>query len=373
MYTGTVRPVAQIYRSRSRYQYRSMKSGQSPSLNNHNVKLTEATSLMLDVDGVIVRDEQLLAHVAENCVKFVHSMLPPGTTWKEAVDVNKSWYKSYGHTLRGMYNTYDINRNKFHEVTARFNDIVYDDDTLQWLDTYLKSDAFVNDNKRIGAICNACYDNGIPVFLFSNAPHTWCMPVANQFERMFSNERQLITEVLTPDHHVFTAGMYKPDPTLYDRVEKYIASTLLDTNQKYGDNDKNKGNDETATTKSLIFVDDSIINLIPLINSPLWKTILYPTNKIYTIEHIEGVLGIDHDHDRRIRKVLLHGGPFVNIHTVKMLLQVCIPSLSDTDASRVAHSSTLSHQTVVVVECSEENAHTYCQRLVENGLIASIV
>ena len=33
-------------------------------------------SLLLDIDGVVVRDKLLLSHVKENCVNYVASKLP---------------------------------------------------------------------------------------------------------------------------------------------------------------------------------------------------------------------------------------------------------------------------------------------------------
>lgn len=359
--------LSKVHTLRSRSRHKIIRS----------ISLTEGTALLLDVDGVIVKNKELIDRVADNCVQFVHHILPH-TTLEEAFDINKAWYKSRGHTLRGMLSardsTSDCLRNQLYcsDIEARemFNEIVYGHDTLHALDAYLMSDGFVKDSKRIAVICNACFTKKIPVFLLSNAPNAWCIPILNRFESVFFENRSLITDVLTPDHPIFTTDMYKPDSKLYDRVEKYVASTMFNADK---------------TSLQFIFVDDSIVNLLPLANSKSWTPILYPTpdnvnihSHTHTIEKLEAALGIDTlktdvstDSTSR-RKVLLHGGPFVNINTVKMLLRVCVPSLCETEASRIAHSSTLSNQTVVVIECSEESAYTYCQRLVDNGLLASI-
>jgi len=73
----------------------------------------------------------------------------------------------------------------------------------------------------------------------------------------------------------------------------------------------------------------------------------------------------------KLRRVTLLGGPFKNEETVRSLLRLCVPELSqerigevvqECQAKRMAH----------VITCPETKAHQYVVNLVENGLYADV-
>ena len=90
--------------------------------------------LLLDVDGVIIRNKLLLEHVKYNAVQYVRTKLPDA---KDPTRVNQLLYKRYGHTGRGLKNAFGID-------TKDFNKLVYDDSLLTHLGHVLMSERAAN-------------------------------------------------------------------------------------------------------------------------------------------------------------------------------------------------------------------------------------
>lgn len=120
--------------------------------------------LLLDIDGVIVRDKLLLAHVKSNCTKYVASKLPESDNPRE---VNRVLYLAHGHTARGLKNVFNID-------TKDFNEKVYDKPLLEHLAEVIYSPDFQDEAKEIHAMTTRGFD----VTLFTNAPIEWAAPVA---------------------------------------------------------------------------------------------------------------------------------------------------------------------------------------------------
>ena len=96
-------------------------------------------SLVLDVDGVIIRDRLLLSHVKENCVNYVRHKMPE---CKDPVWANKTMYLTHGHTGRGLQET-------FRKDVSDFNSFVYDKSLLSHLSEVIYSPEFQEDAKEI--------------------------------------------------------------------------------------------------------------------------------------------------------------------------------------------------------------------------------
>ena len=116
-------------------------------------------SLLLDIDGVIVRDRLLLAHVQDNCVKYVASKLPEA---KNPRDVNRVLYMTHGHTARGLSKAFQID-------TSDFNEKVYDKRLLDHLAEVIYGTEFQLEAKEISEFTK----KGWNVTLFTNAPAVW--------------------------------------------------------------------------------------------------------------------------------------------------------------------------------------------------------
>jgi FMN phosphatase YigB (HAD superfamily) len=121
-------------------------------------------SLLMDIDGVIVRDKLLMAHVKQNCVEYVRAKLPE---CKDPALTNKHLYLAHGHTARGLRETFNVD-------TSDFNQKVYDKSVMEHLAEVIYSSEFQEDAKQIHEITR----NGWNVTLFTNSPIEWAGPVA---------------------------------------------------------------------------------------------------------------------------------------------------------------------------------------------------
>lgn len=121
-------------------------------------------SLLLDIDGVLIRDQKLLGHVKANCVRYVRSKLP---ACKNPAELNTKLYTMYGHTARGLKQVLDID-------SSDFNKKVYDKDLIDHLWTVLSGPEFQADAEEIHSLAVDGWD----VQLFSNSPLDWCIPVS---------------------------------------------------------------------------------------------------------------------------------------------------------------------------------------------------
>lgn len=122
-------------------------------------------SLLLDIDGVLIRDKPLLEHVKDNCVAYVQSKLPE---CKDPRQVNHILYLSYGHTARGLTHAFEVD-------TRDFNEKVYDKKLLDHLAEVLYGNEFQQDAKEVYELVK----NGWRTTLFTNSPVEWAGRVAD--------------------------------------------------------------------------------------------------------------------------------------------------------------------------------------------------
>ena len=178
----------------------------------------QMNNLLLDVDGVIVRDNVLLNHVKSNIVKYVSKKLPG---MKRHENINNLLYKAYGHTGLGLQAEFDID-------TRDFNNYVYNKYLIAHLHDYLLVNENFNRDKRIlREICDSH-----KVSFFSNAPLNWTEPIREAIDLRITN----------------TFDNIKPN---------------IDSYTKFG------------TDEEFIFVDDKMENLKPTIFLPNWTPIHY--------------------------------------------------------------------------------------------------
>ena len=120
--------------------------------------------LLLDVDGVILRDRLLLSHVKHNATRYVKKKLPG---CEDPAATNRVLYMAHGHTATGL-------RKSFGMDVSDYNDEVYDKSLMMHLADVLEGDQFVRDAELVHGLSA----KGWEVTLFSNAPHKWVEPVA---------------------------------------------------------------------------------------------------------------------------------------------------------------------------------------------------
>ncbi len=186
-------------------------------------------SLVLDIDGVLVRDRALLQQVRRNCERYVAKKIPD---CKDPVRTNKLLYATAGHTARGLQNNFGID-------TSDFNKEVYDAPLRTRLWEVLSSTRFQKEAKDIYELTQ----NGWRVTLFTNAPIEW----AGQVAHAISDE----VYVVCPGSDVVTSPL-KPEGRAYTNFSKHHTH---------------------------IFVDDSMTNLMTARWLPNWYPVLFDPKK----------------------------------------------------------------------------------------------
>jgi len=142
--------------------------------------------LLLDIDGVLVRDRALLGHVRDKCVRYVKNKLPYA---KNPGQINDVMYLSHGHTATGLKTIYGIN-------TDDFNSYVYDKNVMSHLTEVVYGSEFQREAKEIHSLI----ETGTSVTLFTNAPHVWAKTVARA---MSDNICIANNEYMKPNEHAY--------------------------------------------------------------------------------------------------------------------------------------------------------------------------
>jgi FMN phosphatase YigB (HAD superfamily) len=180
-------------------------------------------SLVLDIDGVLIRDRRLLDHVQRNCVRYVAKKLPE---CKDPAHTNKILFATAGHTARGLQNSFGID-------TSDFNKEVYDMPVRRRLREVLSSTQFQEEAKQLHELTQ----NGWRLTLFTNSPIEWAGEVA----RAISHQ----VYVVCPGSDVVESPL-KPEATAYTNFAKHHTH---------------------------IFVDDSLTNLVTARWLPNWHPV----------------------------------------------------------------------------------------------------
>ena len=181
-------------------------------------------SLILDVDGVLVRDRLLMEHVKSNVVKYVSAKLPDA---RQPDKVNQVLYMKYGHTATGLKHSFGFD-------VSDFNEKVYDKRLIDHLWSILSGTEFQEEASVIHEISKS----GWEVTLFSNSPLVWTLPVRSAI----SDEVKISLD----------GQFYKPDIRAYMSFDN---------------------------RKTHLFVDDKEMNLRSVKYIKNWVPVLYTENK----------------------------------------------------------------------------------------------
>ena len=119
--------------------------------------------VLLDIDGVLLRDKELLGHVRHNCERYVAHKLPAAP---KPAEVNRLLYLAHGHTARGL-------RDAFCLDVSDFNDYVYDKKLMSHLWEVLSGTEFQEDAREIHNLAK----RGTRITLFTNGPDIWARQV----------------------------------------------------------------------------------------------------------------------------------------------------------------------------------------------------
>jgi len=172
------------------------------------------SSLVLDIDGVLLRDKSLLDHVKNNCADYVKYKVPHV---KDPVRTNNTLYLSYGHTAVGLKKLFKVE-------TSDFNDKVYDKKLIDHLCEVIYGTEFQREAKMIHEFSER---RDWVVTLFTNAPPIWAT---------------YVKRAISDNLFIKTPNVLKPDPAAYTFPDHHVK----------------------------LYVDDSLKNLGAVRYSPNW-------------------------------------------------------------------------------------------------------
>lgn len=203
-------------------------------------------NILLDFDGIILRNEKINKIIEEKSIDFVHKKLNKSHFKSERI--NKFLYKTYGHTANGIAN---YTSEKLEDIVLDYNDFVFDNINYQDLSSYLTKD----DKVRIKMLSHRSKIYEHKYGLFTNAPLSWCVSLFNFLEEDLFN--------MIDKDKVFTSdgGVLKPNKLVYEKVENNLENKIH-------------------------FIDDSNINLLPIKNNNKWETHLVHSDDIKDLTDI---------------------------------------------------------------------------------------
>jgi FMN phosphatase YigB (HAD superfamily) len=178
-------------------------------------------ALLLDMDGVILRNNTAHKHIAFRCQQYVRKITGIKNPIKVSI-LNKQLYESTGHTFLGLKNLgYPINLDEF-------NEYVYDDMSI------IKN-INAKETNQLTLLKKKCEDKNIKIYIFSNAPIIWSHTILSH---------------MNCDIPILSSEYLKPQIEYYNIVESIISEKIL-------------------------FVDDKLMNIMPVINRKRWTTYLF--------------------------------------------------------------------------------------------------
>lgn len=206
-------------------------------------------AVVLDVDGVILRHPPTLHKVYRRIERYVSNktLIHP----VESQKVNEVLYKQFGHTFLGLQKMYPSSIS-----LSEFNEYVYTDDIVNSLANSVYNVDMLHHLIDLQRFLETCRCQNVPIYMFSNAPWRWCARV-----QKVCNLQRWIPErhILSCDHEVFQNNKQslKPQPVLYQTVQDYLS------------------HEHHSADLDIVFVDDSLCNLIPIMDAPAWTPVLF--------------------------------------------------------------------------------------------------
>lgn len=192
-------------------------------------------ALLLDFDGVVLRNCKAHSTVSMKCQRFMANHIPHIRNPIKCKELNAALYGVHGHTVLGLQSM------GVKTTVPSFNSFVYDGFDYSVFKGIGKTHR--QDIDDLSKVFGYCSDNGIRVLLFSNAPDVWCRTIL----RYMSSDLERAVETCSS----VTESVLKPDPLCYTRVEEMLGPRY----------------------DHIYFVDDKLINLAPIFSNPKWTSL----------------------------------------------------------------------------------------------------
>lgn len=188
--------------------------------------------LLLDFDGCVLRHTPGHSAVSNRCELYVkkHTRM---TDIAKVKELNRNLYEATGHTLLGLQKLgYSAN-------IKDFNKFVYDNIDYSLFDDI--KDTNKQDITTVKKIQQICKNNEIDICIFSAAPYKWCKKILLMMDEDL-DDIQILSDI--------TERFLKPDKECYRRIEQIFRG------------------------KELCFVDDKLINILPVYSNSKWMNFL---------------------------------------------------------------------------------------------------
>jgi len=214
-------------------------------------------ALLLDFDGVVLRNHPAHRAVSLKCQRMMSHFINIKSPAK-LQEINNALYQTTGHTVIGL------NRLGFKVSPQAFNKVVYD--TFDYTAFKNIGQTHKRDIDDLCKLADFCSPNDIYLGIFSNAPDTWCKTILQAMSAQLSE---------IPTMSCVTDNNLKPLDDTYDIIEKNILNKF----------------------SKFTFVDDKILNLLPVMENQKWTKIWLSESKQDTVYNIRGcqlhVIGCD--------------------------------------------------------------------------------
>ena len=236
-----------------------------------DIRRTQKTAILLDLDGVINHHPLAEKEVKVQVVKFVQAALQNyigdvgNVDYQTATQVNDQLYSMYGHTLIGLEAEFDIKTS-----TRAFNDYVYSPAVLASIknaspEHFRGAAVRAWDTRKLVERCLAvANDREVCPYIFTNSPTVWTDFILELLglKELFPKENWITSD----SHEMIYRNCFKPDPAMYS-----LAKTVIQTD-------------------NVIFIDDSLQNLVPMAYE--WKTYLMDNNMVKSAHHVQ-IAGVE--------------------------------------------------------------------------------
>ena len=222
--------------------------------------------VLVDFDGVILRNKIADIKVAKragiytwkklNQLRPNHKVIGP----KQGDDICYNLYKGYGHSLTGLKGI-GVSTCSMKD----YNKLVYD--TIDY-DIVRKNNNSFDDTR---ALINYCHESNYDIFFFSNAPHRWMENVLQKDKDILLSMED-IRKVIGVDED--DERFLKPGPHIYEAIDSHFKN------------------------ENIIFIDDNIGNIRPVLNKVHWTNICVSSackkinNKLHFVDGLETVIDI---------------------------------------------------------------------------------
>jgi FMN phosphatase YigB (HAD superfamily) len=194
-------------------------------------------TLLFDFDGVLIKNNKIEKIIEEKSIEYVSRKLKNHSNPEK---LNRSFYKKYGHTAIGLKHFIQSETTIDNaEFIQDYNKFVFSNIDYNDFTNHIDKKDIVHIN-RLFSISGNYYSN---VGIFTNAPSTWCENICKLMDIDIYDHIE--------DNLLFTSdeGLSKPLYDTYKNVEDHISNDI-------------------------IFIDDSISNLIPVIHREKWNVYL---------------------------------------------------------------------------------------------------